>query len=160
MIYKIKANPNYISSLLGPLALATAKGSNQDVFDLIDYSSKDKTRLVIDSLILPSFERLTDSTKTEVGRALGYFLYHSNVASEVITEKLLLCEIPPSLHQEFIKVLWDSLFPEESTKKIAESVSGIVNRPLVMGEFSFSRKADLALDELVEKLKKRLSEDC
>lgn len=160
MISKIKANPNYISGLLGPLALAAAKGSNQDVFDLIDYSSENKIRLVIDSLILPNFERLADPTKSEVARALGYFSYHSNVVSDVVTEKLLLCEIPPSFHRGFIEVLWDFLFPGESAKKVAESVSGITNRPLALGEFSFSRKADFSLDELVGKLQERLLADC
>lgn len=159
MISKIKANPNYISSLLGPLALAAAKESNRDIFNLIDYSNESQIRLIIDSLIFPSFNRLTDSTKSEINRALGYFLHHSNVASDVITEKLLLCEIPPSFHREFMEALWDFLFPGESAKKVAESIVGVKNRPLVVGEYSFSRKADFSLDELVEKLRKRLPVD-
>jgi hypothetical protein len=153
---KTKANPHYVSSLLGSLALAAAKDESRDIFDSIDYSSKEQVQLVVESLIRPSFERLADATRMELARALGYFYYRPDAASKVIEEKLLLCEVPPDGHRIFLEVMWDSLFPKMSAKDMAESVSGVVNRPLVMGEFSFAHKASMSLDELIDGLRAKL----
>lgn len=156
MVAKIKANPSYVSSLLGPLALAVAKDEYGELFSSVDYSIEEQSRLVIASLIKPNFERLQNSTRLQVARALAYFSSRPNTSSEVIEAKLLLCEVPPDCHQIFLGALWDSLFPGESAASVAEGVDGIADRPLTAGEFSFERKASVTLDELVDELRARL----
>lgn len=156
MVAKIKANPHYVSSLLGPLALAAANDKNGELFSFIDYLNRGQRRLVIESLIRPNFERLANSTKADLARALAYFSFGPNAVGKVIEEKLLLCEVPPECHRLFLADLWDSLFPGESGTTMAGGVEGVANRPLVAGEFAFAKKARSSLDELVDELRVRL----
>jgi hypothetical protein len=156
MVKKIKANPHYVSSLLGPLALAVAKDKNSELLASVDYSNMEQRRWVIASLIKPSFDRLQDSTRSQLTKALAYFSSRPNALSETIEAKLLLCEVPPAFHHVFLGDLWELLFPGESAAHVAEGVDGIANRPLAVGEFVFDKGTAVTLDELVSELRTRL----
>lgn len=156
MVEKNKVNPYYVSNLLGPLALTVAKDYDSEILSLIDYSSKEHSRLVIQYLIKPNFERLNYSTKLQVCNALAYFSSRLEIKSEVIDSKLLLCEIPPAYHQLFLEVLWESIFPGESAEAIANGFKGTVDRPLTAVQYSYEKKASITLDEMVNDLYTRL----
>lgn len=156
MIEKIKANPYYVSSLLGPLALAVAKDDANELLSSIDYSSQKQSALVIECLIKPTFERLQDSTQEEVAKALAYFSSQPNAASDIIESKLLLCEVPPVHHFSFLGAMWDVLFFKQSATDVAAKVNKIANRPLTMRDFLFQKNPSNTLDELIEELRDKI----
>ncbi|XDF33422.1 hypothetical protein RBH89_14545 [Paracidovorax avenae] len=151
-----KVNPQYVSNLLGPLALTVAKDEGSELLSLINYSNRDDTRLVINCFIKPEFERLKESTKLQVLKSIAYFVGRSNNLHEVIESKLLLCEVPPAYHLAFLVDLWGILSPDKSASVFAAEVKSVVNRPLSYLDFAFEKNATSTLDEIFEKFREFL----
>ncbi|MFE2078404.1 hypothetical protein [Streptomyces misionensis] len=149
---RILINPGYVSSLLGPLALAVAMDSRGDIFGLVDYSDVSQCALVIFHLIRPEFDVLDEATRQEVKKALGYLVENSVSSSSIIDSILTQCEVCPEAHGIFINELWVSIFPAESSIEYVAEKCKVGRNPLNFRQYNHSRPAELSLQDRMNKL--------
>ncbi|WP_220815858.1 hypothetical protein [Pseudomonas paralcaligenes] len=153
---KAEANPHYVSRLIGPLALAYEMDDHGDVLDSINYLDDTQCGLVFDCLIRPNFERLSEPTKQEIEKALGYMVENPNCIPGLIEDKLLLCGVHPEVFELFIYKLWKSLFPSAISDAYSTEKYRLVNKPLTASQFVFSRQAGESLQDSFRNLHEKL----
>lgn len=149
-------NFHYLSRLIGPLALANEMDTEDFLSNHINYSDHLHCRLIINHLIRPNFDRVDENTKQEIKNALGLLYANPSFHSSLVEEKLLLCNIPPEDHFNFIQQLCEEFFTPGAAIDFNLKDFKIQDKPLNASQYSFVTPTHKTLDESLEELRAEL----
>lgn len=151
----LKVNPHYVARLISPVAMASDMDQHMDIFESLDFDSKDHVNLLISEVIQHEYLRLSEDSRSSTKESLRYILNaEPGGAVSQICSMLGLSdeEIPTFLNQ-----IWKTMFPSESEMLLKNCKYVKNSAPLKFNEVHFGDVPSRTLNESFEALRKRLN---
>lgn len=143
-------NENYLSVLIGPIAMAAETDSPRGVLEYVDGGNKEQVNLVINNLVDPIFKAFDEQTQMKVKESLRYCLNKESTDFERIYSS-----VPYPLYREepreFFEAVWKSLFADECLDRPIDVSYTVSKRPLRPKAIRYAKRVE-SLQKQIGKL--------
>jgi hypothetical protein len=153
---KIDVNLHYLSRVLGPLALASEIDQDGDLLGSVDFTNPAQCKLVLDYLVVPSFRRMDESSKSEVRKALGFCVQNADEPIPLIEDKLEYSRVPPENARVLLLCLWDCLFGQPKPSEYSLEQCRISRKPLAWNQIRFIGPEEISLEQQMLSLQEHM----